>query len=71
MEPVAVITATAPLLGGLLSAAGAWLRGRSRRLSRRDLGALPPGSRVIDLGGRGLVVEIGGPARPSSPAGDE
>jgi hypothetical protein len=73
MEPVTVIAAVAPMLGGLLSAASACLQRRAggRRLSRRTLKALPPGSRMIDLGEHGLLIEIG-ERPPLTPAtGDE
>lgn len=75
MDPVTVIAAAAPLLGGLAAAVRVVLqyRARTQRLSYRDLRELPPGSRVIDLGERGLVIEIGttGRTTPSSAADDE
>jgi hypothetical protein len=72
MDSTMVLTALAPVLAGLISMAGAYLRERlrRRRLSR-DLLALPPGSRVIDLGEHGLVMEIGGHSSTVLPAGDE
>lgn len=45
MGPVTVTTAVAPVLSGLVSAIGVYLR--RRRPSRLDLRALPPGSRVM------------------------
>jgi hypothetical protein len=43
-----------------------WLRSRSRRqlareASRRDhVSRLPPGSRIVDLGSHGMVIDVGG-----------
>lgn len=70
---VTVMMAVAPVLGGLVSVAVAWLQrqAQERRLSRRDLRGLPPGSRVIDLGEYGLVIEIGAQLSHASTTGNE
>ncbi|WP_061296981.1 hypothetical protein [Herbidospora cretacea] len=56
-----IIIATATALAGL------WLRVHLQRIrlreeSRRDhIRHLPPGSRVLDLGSRGVVIDVGRP----------
>jgi hypothetical protein len=70
VDPVTVVVALAPLIGGGITLAGSWLQGRmARRSLQQHARQLPPGSRVIDLGGHGIVIEIGG--RPAPVAGDE
>jgi len=59
----ALVTAAAGTAGAFLRA---WLRSRvqcrqAREVSRRDhVRCLPPGSRIVDLGERGVIVEVGG-----------
>lgn len=62
------LTAAALLSGALASLAalgGTWLRShaqrhRAREEARRDhLRYLPPGSRLLDLGRHGMVIELG------------
>lgn len=70
MDPVTVVAALAPLIGGGITLAGTWLQRRSARRSlHQHVRHLPPGSRVIDLGGHGVVIEIGGGSTPAP--GDE
>jgi hypothetical protein len=69
---VMVTTTAAALLTAAVGTAGAflraWLRSRvqcrqAREASRRDhVRCLPPGSRIVDLGERGVIVEVGGRA---------
>lgn len=68
MDPLTITVLVTTTLSTFAALCGIWLRGRVRRQrsredSRRDhLRHLPPGSRVIDLGGRGIVIEVGAPA---------
>lgn len=65
MDATTVTAAACALTGAVTTMAGAWLRARSQRQrarekSRRDhLRDLPPGSRIIDLGEHGIVIEVG------------
>jgi len=60
------VTAASAVTGAVATAAAAWLQARRQRQqareeSRRDhLDHLPPGSRVVDLGEHGVVIEVGG-----------
>lgn len=66
MEPVATTTAVlAAGVGSLTTITVGWLKAwvqlrRAREESRRQhVRALPTGSRIIDLGERGIVIEVG------------
>jgi hypothetical protein len=71
IDPVTATAIVAAVLGAATTITGTWLRGRvlrqrAREEARRDhLRRLPPGSRLIDLGDRGLVIEVGGQASVS------
>lgn len=71
MDAVTVAAAVPALTSAAVTIARAWLRAHGERLrvkerSRQDyVRSLPPGSRIIDLGKNGLVIEMGPrPARP-------
>ncbi|MFI6296631.1 hypothetical protein ACIBEJ_33930 [Nonomuraea sp. NPDC050790] len=76
MDP-AVATTIVALLGALSGIVTVWLQNDARRTgarekSRRDhLRRLPQGSRVIDLGKRGIVIEVGTTAGREAPLNDE
>ena len=65
MDAITVTAAASAGMGAATTMAAAWLRARSQRQrarekTRRDyLRGLPPGSRVIDLGDHGIVIEVG------------
>jgi preprotein translocase subunit YajC len=65
MNAIGVIAAASTGMGAAATIIAAWLRARSlrqqaREKSRRDyLHSLPGGSRVIDLGDHGVVIEVG------------
>jgi hypothetical protein len=67
--PVAALSATASAATTIVTA---WLRARSRerqerfRSSSKAVQALPPGSRVVDLGRHGTIIDVGGRAPGSS-----
>jgi hypothetical protein len=66
----ALVTAVCGAAGVVMAA---WVRARvqrhrAREAARRDhLRDLPPGSRVIDLGEHGIVIEVGSAGRELSP----
>jgi hypothetical protein len=66
MDAITVTAAASAMTCAASTVATAWIRSRSqlqrvREEARRDhVHGLPPGSRVIDLGGRGIVIEVGG-----------
>lgn len=66
MEPVTTTAAVLAAVGGALTAiTTGWLKARvqqrrDREESRRQhVHSLPAGSRIIDLGERGIVIEVG------------
>ncbi len=65
MEPLIAGTVTGVSFGGVSTLVAAWMhqRGKCQRLReevRRDhVRHLPAGSHVIDLGGRGILIEVG------------
>ena len=60
MDPV-TFTAVVSTVTAASAGASAWLQARAREQARGEqLRELPPGSRVIDLGEHGIVVEVGG-----------
>ncbi|QKW32463.1 hypothetical protein HUT17_04850 (plasmid) [Nocardiopsis flavescens] len=69
VDPTIVVSAVAAIAGGGGTLVGLVLR--EHRLRRRDreksrgdhVRHLPPGSRVIDFGGRGMVIDIADPAQ--------
>jgi len=76
MDAITVTAAASAVTGAAATVAAAWLRSRSqwqqaREESRRDhLHHLPPGSRVVDLGEHGVVIEVGGQAAGAEKARD-
>lgn len=66
MGATSVVTAISALAGSAATIAAVWLRTRAQQLNgrekaRRDqLRDLPPGSRIVDLGKHGLIIDIGG-----------
>jgi hypothetical protein len=68
MDPdtTVVVTMTGAAITALTTIARVWLKTRgqarrSREESRRQhLRILPSGSRIIDLGERGIIIEVGG-----------
>jgi hypothetical protein len=74
MNAVAVTATASAGMGAAATIIAAWLRARSlrqqaREKSRRDcLRGLPGGSRVIDLGEHGMVIDVG---PEGARAGDE
>ncbi|MET8997186.1 hypothetical protein [Amycolatopsis sp. NPDC004169] len=66
MEPVFLATAVAAATSLIGTVVTAWARSRvswqqARERARADhVRHLPPGSRLIDLGARGLAIEVGG-----------
>ncbi len=73
MDPLTTAALLTAVLGALTTLGGTWLRGRvrhqmAREEARRDhIRHLPPGSRLLDLGRIGMVIEISGhPSRSDS-----
>ncbi|HET9970330.1 MAG TPA: hypothetical protein VFQ68_19005 [Streptosporangiaceae bacterium] len=68
MDPVTVATAVTAVAGMLGTLVTAGVRGRTaraiaREAARRDhVRYLRSGSRIIDLGDRGVMIEVGNPA---------
>jgi preprotein translocase subunit YajC len=66
MDPVTLIAVVATIVAAASSGGSAWLQARVRRQRAREqargaqLRELPPGSRVIDLGEHGIVIDVGG-----------
>ncbi|MEU6555359.1 hypothetical protein ABZ915_34625 [Streptomyces sp. NPDC046915] len=68
MEPdtTAVVTMAGAVITAITTIAGGWLKARVhlrryREESRRQhVRILPAGSRIIDLGEHGIVIEVGG-----------
>jgi hypothetical protein len=66
MDPVTAATIASAIVGAAATVLGVWLswraeRRRSRDAARRDYANhLPPGSRIVDLGRHGAVIDIGG-----------
>lgn len=73
VDPVTVAWVISVITGAVGTAVSVWVRGRVQRCRAREeariehLHRLPPGSRLIDLGERGLVIEVGGAGRELSP----
>jgi preprotein translocase subunit YajC len=65
MGVIPVTAALSAVIGAVTTIVTAWLRARSRerqerdRASRRMVRALPPGSRIVDLGRHGTIIDIG------------
>ena len=73
MDAMTITAALSALAGSATTIATVWLRTRSqetraRENSRRSqMRELPPGSRIVDLGRRGMVIDVGGtPGRPGN-----
>lgn len=69
MDAITLSAAAVPAVtGAVTTIATAWLRARSQELRAREESrsvcrpGLPPGSRIIDLGEHGIVIEVGGRA---------
>lgn len=78
MDAVTLVAAVPVITSSAVTIARAWMRARGERqrvkeCSRQDyIRSLPPGSRIIDLGKNGLVIEMGpGPALPVPPPAKE
>jgi hypothetical protein len=77
MDPVTVataVTAVAGMLGTLFTAGvrGRTARALAREAARRDhVRHLRPGSRIIDLGERGVTIEVGARSAGQETALDE
>jgi hypothetical protein len=77
MNAITVIAAASTGMGAAATIIAAWLRARglreqAREKSRRDyLRSLPGGSRVIDLGDHGVVIEVGPRGASSGNEADE
>ncbi|MGW3820489.1 hypothetical protein [Streptomyces sp. NPDC005046] len=65
MNPDTLAVVTMAAITAITTITGGWLKarsqlGRSREESRREhVRTLPKGSRIIDLGERGIVIEVG------------
>jgi hypothetical protein len=65
MDVIPVTAALSGLAGAAATVTAAWIRARGRRLetrdrSRRDAARdLPPGSRIVDLGRHGVIIDVG------------
>jgi hypothetical protein len=65
MNVIGVIAAASTGIGAAATVIATWLRARSLRQQAREksrrkyLRSLPGGSRVIDLGDHGVVIEVG------------
>lgn len=76
MDP-ALVTVIVAIVGIASTIVSAWLRHnlrceRHREAARRDhIRHLPAGSRVVDLGKRGMLIEIGSTARREAHLDDE
>ncbi|GAA3613449.1 hypothetical protein GCM10022419_118190 [Nonomuraea rosea] len=70
MDPVQVGAIVSAVLVAGVTIVGAWLRSvvrreRNRDVARRDLvRRLPTGSRILDLGKRGMLIEFGPVTNP-------
>jgi hypothetical protein len=70
---IPVTAALSALAGSATTIVTAWLRARARRLQSRDRSRrnavrdLPPGSRIVDLGRHGVIIEVG--SKPGGPLG--
>lgn len=68
MGSISVTAALSALAGSATTVVTVWLRARSRerqsrdRSSRKAVQSLPPGSRIVDLGRHGVIIDIGGRA---------
>ena len=68
MDPVTAVTIASAIAGAAATVLGMWLSWRTERrrdqdAARRDYAnRLPPGSRIVDLGKHGAVIDIGGQA---------
>jgi hypothetical protein len=77
MNAIGVIAAASTGIGAAATVITAWLRARSlrqqaREKSRREyLRSLPGGSRVVDLGDHGVVIEVGPGGSGAGNEGDE
>lgn len=73
MDPATMQALATAVCGAAGVVMAAWVRGRAQRhrareAARRDhLRDLPHGSRVIDLGEHGMVIEVGGAGRELPP----
>ena len=65
MDPVTLTAVVSTVVAAASAGASAWLQARVRQQRAREqargaqLRELPPGSRVIDLGKHGIVIEVG------------
>jgi hypothetical protein len=77
MDPATIAVPVATAAGAVSAVPQAWVRSRAQRpkvreVSRRDhVRRLPPGSQVIDLGDRGVTIEIGNSERERPADGHE
>jgi hypothetical protein len=68
MDAISSAAVLSALAGSATTIATVWLRARGQRLQARDeprrsqLCDLPPGSRIVDFGRHGTVIDIGGQA---------
>lgn len=75
MDPVQIAAAVSAVLVAGVTVVGAWLRSvvsreKSREVARRDLvRRLPEGSRILDLGKHGILIEFG-PVSHAKASGD-
>jgi hypothetical protein len=68
MDAISATAALSALAGSATTIGTIWLRARGKRLQARDksrrraLRDLPPGTRIVDLGRHGMVIDVGGQA---------
>lgn len=66
MDTATVTAVATTITAGVSAGANAWLQARARQQRAREdargrqLRQLPPGSRLIDFGEHGIVIEVGG-----------
>jgi hypothetical protein len=66
MDPVTAVTIASAIVGATATVLGVWLSWRAARCRSQDAArrhyadCLPPGSRIVDLGKHGAVIDIGG-----------
>ncbi|WP_271216606.1 hypothetical protein [Streptosporangium carneum] len=77
MDYAVLMASATATTGALCGLGGIWLRGRIQRHrlreeARRDhVRRLPPGSRLLDLGRHGVIIEVGGAERGLRSSADE
>ena len=66
MDATSVTAVLSALAGSTTTVAAIWLRTRGQQMRAREkarrgeLRDLPPGTRVVDLGKHGLIIDVGG-----------